>query len=284
MECLITFLVLLVLMIAGTGSAARVQSRSSQRRKTYQQLAKRYSGLYLPGGLFARPAVRFPYGETQVTIREATGRGPFRGKVTQVQLNWPDGRFFLEIFRDGENQLLPYASERQIGIGVEPFDRDYVMSGSDLREVTVFLSEGVRWQLNRLRRLHNDDSLYVRIHRGRLTVQKQQRLWRFGDLEQLIQNTLELYNQAMLTQAVGIEFLNTGLAQPLEDVICKVCGETIQESMVYCRRCKTPHHVDCWKYNGACSVYGCQETRYHAPPTVAPLNNRHPAAGTAPSG
>jgi hypothetical protein len=46
--------------------------------------------------------------------------------------------------------------------------------------------------------------------------------------------------------------------------ICQVCGEEITEppidilkSRVDCSRCETPHHADCWEFNGGCSVYKC---------------------------
>ena len=45
----------------------------------------------------------------------------------------------------------------------------------------------------------------------------------------------------------------------------KYYGETITGDAVLCRRCKTPHHQDCWQYYGACSTYGCRETRYLRP-------------------
>ena len=32
---------------------------------------------------------------------------------------------------------------------------------------------------------------------------------------------------------------------------CHVCGQVI------CRKCRTPHHRECWRYNRGCAVYGC---------------------------
>ena len=70
------------------------------------------------------------------------------------------------------------------------------------------------------------------------------------------QVALELYDQAMLTRSAGIEFLGEESAQLVVEAICQVCGEDIGEDMVVCPRCKTPHHRDCWQYNGGCSIYG----------------------------
>ena len=44
--------------------------------------------------------------------------------------------------------------------------------------------------------------------------------------------------------------------------ICQICGDDITSDVVFCRSCKTPHHEDCWQYYGACSTYGCGQTRF----------------------
>ena len=68
---------------------------------------------------------------------------------------------------------------------------------------------------------------------------------------------------------MGIEFEDDSQAQPVGSPTCQVCGEEITEDMVVCRRCKTPHHRDCWHYFGRCSTYGCGEERFYLP-TIAP--------------
>lgn len=57
-----------------------------------------------------------------------------------------------------------------------------------------------------------------------------------------------------------IEVLEVHL--PEELARCRVCGERILLDKIECRRCDTPHHKDCWDYNGRCSTYACGETRY----------------------
>jgi hypothetical protein len=42
---------------------------------------------------------------------------------------------------------------------------------------------------------------------------------------------------------------------------CQICGSAMVERLVYCAKCGTPHHEECWTYNGACSTYGCRESR-----------------------
>lgn len=272
MECLLTFLVLLVLFAVVTGTLARAQARSARRRRTYRHIAKRFAGQYLPGGLFGRPGIRFRYGETRALYREARALPPLSGRCAEMRLDWPNARTQVELYRAPDRLHAAEFGVHEVGISQHDFETDYVVKGRDNAETTRLLGEGVRWQLNRLRLFSDDDNLYLKVHHGRLTLQKPGRLRREEDLAQFVQLVFELYDQAMLTQVVGIDFLDTDLAQPLEDVICKVCGDAIESEMVCCHRCKTPHHHDCWTYNGACSVYGCLETRYVAPRAAQPIS------------
>ena len=43
---------------------------------------------------------------------------------------------------------------------------------------------------------------------------------------------------------------------------CPYCRYPFTEGAgaVSCRACGTPHHADCWRENGGCTTYGCQET------------------------
>ncbi|HLY74383.1 MAG TPA: RING finger protein [Planctomycetota bacterium] len=43
---------------------------------------------------------------------------------------------------------------------------------------------------------------------------------------------------------------------------CQVCLEKMDSRVVYCGKCRTPHHEECWSYMGMCSTYGCREIRF----------------------
>jgi hypothetical protein len=36
----------------------------------------------------------------------------------------------------------------------------------------------------------------------------------------------------------------------------------MESRVVYCGKCRTPHHEECWSYVGQCSTYGCREIRF----------------------
>lgn len=38
---------------------------------------------------------------------------------------------------------------------------------------------------------------------------------------------------------------------------CAVCGDTVSGEVHRCPRCDTPHHPDCWDYQGGCAAFGC---------------------------
>jgi hypothetical protein len=43
---------------------------------------------------------------------------------------------------------------------------------------------------------------------------------------------------------------------------CQVCGSELRDRVVYCARCRTAHHEECWSYAGQCSTFGCREVRF----------------------
>ncbi len=64
---------------------------------------------------------------------------------------------------------------------------------------------------------------------------------------------------------------------------CQVCGEGLSERVVHCLACRTPHHEECWRYTGVCSIYACRETRYVAGGKVVG-QARRPARPVRPGG
>jgi RING finger family protein len=43
---------------------------------------------------------------------------------------------------------------------------------------------------------------------------------------------------------------------------CQVCGDRMTSRVVYCARCRTPHHRECREYAGVCSTFACREIRF----------------------
>jgi len=262
----LSFLFLLVAFLFVTGSAARSHSIRARRRRLYQQLARRYAGVYLPGGMWRRASVRLRYGETLATLSEAKGRGPFRERCTQIGIVWPDQEFCCEVLPNDVSEAAPRLRHLQeFSTGDDDFDRRFCVRVRDAHQAREFFREGVRWQIERLASLSAMRPVYILVRGGQILIQTPRRGSRPEELQAFVDRAFEFYDQVMLTRAEGIEFLGDDEAQPLAQVTCQVCGDAISRDMVFCRRCKTPHHADCWHFIGACSVYGCGERAYQTP-------------------
>jgi sarcosine oxidase delta subunit len=260
MVMLIVGLILLGLF-SGFGSARSTTLRP--RRRSFRLLAQRYRGSYQHGGLFGRPSVRFWYGRTNVQIRAAKRRN--WGTVTQALLDWPDANLTMELLFDPHSTRQEGLPGTRILVGNNEFDTRFLVRSPNGEKVLHLLSDGVRWQVDRLAHFDDGAELYIAFKNGRITIEKNSALTREDDVDEFTRLSLELFDQAMLTRSEGIEFLREGEARVLDDPVCPVCGEKIVTDMVFCRRCLTPHHAECWRYIGSCSTFACQETRYIAP-------------------
>lgn len=265
-----TFIVLSIFVIVMVTVTARAQTKSDRWNKAYHQLARRFGGACISGGWFRRPSVQFRYGTAQ-TMLDTCPSGNNRVPCTRIQIDWPDHALWCEIL---PTRMVTESSDfwqaKDIDVGSPRFNEQYAIRGNDVNQLRAFLSEAVQWQIDKLRLLAGTNEVYVSVGRGILTVKKLTTLQRFDQLEEFTYLALELFDLAMLTQAQGIEFVDDGTARPITEAICQVCGEDIVYEMVFCRRCKTPHHQDCWQYYGACSTYGCHETRFVSPKMIGP--------------
>jgi hypothetical protein len=266
-ECFIAFVALVMLFTAVVVAAAIAQTRADRHNQAFYLLAQRFSGVCQPAGWFRSGSVRFRYGQTHAVLYSYSGGSG--GPSTLLQVEWPEDHLSFEIVP----RFLEEKPAESITTGSESFDSYFAVRTADARHVRAWLSTGVRWQIDRLRFFAEPGQIEVALSRGRLTVKKQGRLTRFDELEQFCRLVLELYDQAMLTRSVGIEFVESDEVQPIHEAICQVCGENIASEMVVCRRCKTPHHQDCWQYYGACSTYGCRETVFIAPRVAAAVDS-----------
>jgi hypothetical protein len=99
-------------------------------------------------------------------------------------------------------------------------------------------------------------------------VRKQSVLASLDDLTAFAELSCALYDRLAVfwQRESGIEILDDAPPEEaVNDPVCQVCGARIPaDNRVYCRRCRTPHHKDCWEFNGRCSTYACGEPRFTA--------------------
>lgn len=276
MECFLVFLMLVIaaglLAVFGAWPAAG----SARRVACYRELADRFHGT-LAGGGRGWPRVVFPYRGARVTV-EALRRGPRelgRGPAVCLRLPWQAGAWRVEIRHP------PRAARPPRAAGCGPWQPLPLVGdaapwrcsawGTEAEAARRLLNDVVRWEIERLRSQPAASPLRICFGRGELEVHKLVEVRSGAQLIALVETLLELYDQALLTQSRDITFLEQQAAQVLEQPVCRVCGEVIREGLVFCRRCKTPHHRDCWLYVGRCSVFACGESQFREPQVATRL-------------
>ena len=243
--------------------STRAQSPTGLDR-IYRELAAKCGGSYSAGGWFGRPSVRFRHRDVLVAVdMAATWDGGENSVCTRVLLQWPDPDIRCEVFSSGAwSRFGRFVGMQDIEIGSVDFDRDYIISGNDRDSLVGFLSNGVQVHIDRVRYVKSSAGVYLSVNRGTFLVRKRGVIRNESILELFVMEVLDLYDQALLTLTKGIEFVGVHLDDGAEDAICQICGERMDDDIVFCRRCKTPHHLDCWQYLGSCSTYGCSESKY----------------------
>lgn len=58
--------------------------------------------------------------------------------------------------------------------------------------------------------------------------------------------------------SLSVEAIEFRAARGARAPSCSVCGTSLAgATTVVCAHCDTPHHDDCWAYNGGCALFGC---------------------------
>lgn len=238
--------------------------------EAYQRVAYTFQGYVEPATWSRYPRLGFSYeGRTVFVDVFTVGNRKYTGHCTRLRIVWPDRGARCEVYPHGIfDRLGALFGMQDIEIGSRPFDQTYVISGNDVPAIRGLLTAGVQARIEALRR-HRTPDLYVSWEGGMLTIRKQEIYRSFEELQAFILLALSLFDAAYATRSEGIRFVGElhqaaeSVSDPFslprdQEVTCRVCGEAITpDSVVFCQQCRTPHHGDCWKYYGACSVYGC---------------------------
>ena len=238
--------------------------RSNQINNVYARLARRYRGQVHRGGLFHMPHLRFVYKGAHVLVDTLYSSFPNRLRSeTQFHISWPDHHLNLQISPARLIvRLRNLLAHSLVRLGSPHFDRRFHVMGNDPEGVRQFMSGGVQHIVDSLRQSLHSSNLRISLSHGILVIRRPGMLRDYDDLERLTRLGSELFDQAMLTRLAGIEIVAESSVVVSGDAQCKICGEDIHANVVYCLKCRTPHHHDCWQYYGACSTYGCGESKY----------------------
>jgi len=236
-------------------------------RHTYQRFSELHDGQLHDRQLFESPKVSFVYHTSRALLSIYESSDPSPQFYTQLTFTIPQGwthrlEIFPQRFKDSD---VKYLNVDDIQIGDETFDPRYVIKSESEKFAKEFLDGKIREAIERLRNLLGNDRILISVNSSRVLVRKQAILAELPDLEAFAGQSCLIYDRIfqLWQRESGIEILEDDPAAAQEEPICQVCGAKIgSENRVYCRRCKTPHHKDCWEFNGQCSTYACGERRF----------------------
>ena len=242
---------------------------SGSRYRAYRHLATKYHGRYESRGLSDPPTVSFIHNGSVIRV----GLAPtIAGQAAQIPRTRVVTRFGRGIpFR---LELAPMArpappqapkGTRSVKVGDPAFDRGFLVQANDLEMARDFLDPKVRASIGNLQRMVHAGGILVSINPERLLVQVDRNLGQSVDaLAAAVGEALIIHDGLLdgvlvrMNQGIAIVEQPDTLKEDSGPAICKVCGEAIvEDAVIVCASCNTPHHRDCWEYVGGCSIYGC---------------------------
>lgn len=271
MECLgISLVVLIVGVFLLMLAANRLQSNSDRWNRSFAMVARRFGGDLSRGGWFRNPSLRMRYGVTHARLavyRYGGNSGPWCMEMV-VHIPEPtEVRCEIGLRSPQRRLARSHFGLSEIELDWSDFRYNWQVLADDGDTATLLLSRAVRVQIDQLWKFPFRSELSVSLFPNWLIVRK---LWdstRPVELESFTEMSLSLFDQLQLARSAGIKFVEGAGPTIIEDAHCRICGDTMVRDIVLCRRCKTPHHRDCWDYAGGCSTYGCKETEYQLPAT-----------------
>jgi hypothetical protein len=262
-ECVIGFWILFVVAIVAIVMATRSHSAASQRRGVFSGLATRFKGQFTVSAWGGKASLWFRHGDVPVLIRrfyvsEAIWK---RAAVTQFSVPWPDGRMQLQICARDPAVARRFSSrDKEIDSALPEFNAAFSITSRRPDFAKRFLTSDVLGYANRFIWPYKE-GFRLKLQSGRLIIETREGVHTARDYEGFIRFCIEVFDQSLSSRESGVSFTKSNEAQIVADAKCPVCSEVLV-TMVVCKRCRTPHHEDCWTYYGGCSVYGCRETAY----------------------
>jgi hypothetical protein len=201
------------------------------------------------------PAIRFSAGGRSALLELVEAGGPEGMTRVTVDLRGCSPGS-LTICREG----LASAFWKRLGmgdleIGDPDFDRRYLLRANPASVARSIFDPARRSQVVALvRSLDPFPDPAIDLTRESLTVRVGRYLSKDADFLLLARTARALAEYVLALQPqVGVFWLESAAAPGQ----CLVCGSLLEKAVVRCARCKTPHHRDCWTYNGRCATYAC---------------------------
>ena len=262
-------LVLVAVNVVNSLTGTRRPQRKSRSQSTNLILApirKRFGAENLRAARLGefnvfRPALVFDYGRTMARLKHlgsALRKRKTRKTVLETDfLSLPYGTEVCVVSRTDATQQ---PESKVLETEDDEFDREFFVHTNVPGLAKQLLTDVVKWKMIEIKNLQ-PGQVRFELNNGKLTTSCNEWLRTGAELLDFVQGGLELFDQLMLHNADGVEFVKENQVSVMEDFRCPICSDEVMHDMVVCKRCKTPHCAECWEYNGKCATFACMEER-----------------------
>ena len=236
-------------------------------KRAFARFAEEREGRRLDRASYEGPRVAYFHGSTRAVLslhvvpRDPGGDERFTQIVYAAPAGW---RHRLEIGPLAPDEIVEssLAGMVRVATGDNDFDRRTRVLSSDLPLARTVLDESARRALSDLRDLLGNGHAHLSASSSRIFIRKRGVVRDAPDLALFARLCDSLHDRLLLAweRENGIEILDEAAAPAGETSKCLVCSHPIApDEHVRCRRCRTPHHPDCWEFNGGCATFACGE-------------------------
>jgi len=223
----------------------------------FHGVAGRLAGTITPAHWPTPPRIHFPAEGRSSTLELSPTDSP--EGITRVTVDLKGcSPGMLMIFRDDLRSLIPKLFGAQdLEIGDPSFDQRYVVQASPESLARQIFRAGRRAEaMASVSRLDRFPGAAIHLTRESLTVRARGYLNREADLLALARTAIDFTRVILDLEPPAPITWGESTSKGGD---CPICGSPLELRVVRCTRCQTPHHLECWKYNGQCSIFGCGE-------------------------
>ena len=149
-----------------------------------------------------------------------------------------------------------------------PIRGTYRVFVSSLDEANRTLGERGRWDVYEWITTPGCNACFLDASEGQLVLASDIQFVSSHQLNGWIDRSLALFDQMETSLGNEIQFLDPSLEDntfarsktQVQPAVCSICVQPLLDRWVVCSRCQTPHHRDCWEFNGRCSTFGCSSS------------------------
>lgn len=227
------------------------------RRALGERLAARLKGILVPDPNEKWIAVEFEIDGRPAGLEclSAAGDDPAVSRLAVDVRGLSRGA--LKIFPQGFPDLFKRLFRMQdIVIGDGAFDKDYIVQATpETVAWRLFSRERRSRVIGTIRWLGRLGGHCIDLGAERLEVKVAKDLEDEASILSLVQIATEFLGYLVeMAPAVAIHWIRVEEGKSAQ---CLVCGTALQDGIVRCKKCRTPHHEDCWRYARRCATYGC---------------------------